>query len=99
MEHTKERLSNTDLQKLLAGCDGVQDGPWFTMTETRQGDRSQYEEIEIWSKANDVLVTTEVRRAHGDGGRRTMSHIARCDPDTIRALVAEVLATRPTEEQ
>lgn len=50
-------------------------GPWSTMTETRFGGRSTVEEIEVWSDGNDVLIGTEVRRAHKDGGRENMALI------------------------
>lgn len=47
-------------------------GPLSLVEETRHGDRSEWTEIELWSKANNILVCTEVRRAHNDGGRDSM---------------------------
>ena len=84
--------SDAEVEALRRGLDGVTPGPWECHTQTRYGDRSEVEEIEIWSDGLDVLIGTEVRRAHLDGGRRTMAHIARCSPDAIARLLARLTA-------
>ena len=60
-------------------------GPWVIHECTRYGDRSQYQEYEIWSDHCDVLVATEVRRAHNDGGYANVCLIAAA-PDMYEAL-------------
>jgi len=74
-------------------------GPLKLMEETRHGDRSQWSEIELWSKDNNILVCAEVRRAHNDGGRDSMkllraaynSYDRHCGDRAVEAAEADLL--------
>lgn len=65
---------------------GFTPGPWQIHEATRYGDRSQWSEYEIWSQDCDVLVATEVRRAHRDGGLANVRLIAAA-PELLEALL------------
>lgn len=60
------------LKELLAK---VAPGDWSLMEQERHGDRCVSYELEVWNEDNDVLVATEVRRAHKDGGRDALELI------------------------
>ena len=81
------RLTDEELKALIDGCDGVTPGPWDG-SGTLVG-------IYIEGRREWTLVAkTEKGREFPLEYRRNTSHIARCDPDTIRALATEVLESR-----
>ena len=62
-------------------------GPWRVKDCDSMGDRCTHYYQEVWNDETDILVTTEVTRAHNDGGRVNMRRIARV-PDLEAALLA-----------
>lgn len=54
----------------------VTPGPWRIKDCETYGDRCKTFYQEIWNDETDVLVTTEVTRAHNDGGRKNLRFIA-----------------------
>ncbi len=81
------RLSDEALKALIDGCEGVTPGPWEG-SGTLVG-------IYIEGRREWTLVAkTEKGREFPLEYRRNTSHIARCDPATIRALASEVLESR-----
>ena len=62
-------------------------GPWRIKDCDSMGDRCTHYYQEVWNDETDILVTTEVTRAHNDGGRVNMRRIARV-PDLEAALLA-----------
>lgn len=78
-------------------------GPWTVRDCESYGDRCKTFFQEVWNDSTDILVTTEVTRAHNDGGTVNMRRIARvptmearilADADRIAALEAKVAAVR-----
>ena len=62
-------------------------GPWRVHNCESLGERCLNFYQEIWNDETDILVTTEVTRAHNDGGKVNMRRIARV-PDMEAALIA-----------
>lgn len=62
-------------------------GPWRVVDSNSIGDRCTHYYQEVWNDETDILVTTEVTRAHNDGGRVNVRRIARV-PDMEAALLA-----------
>ena len=75
-----------DLEQLRADMEAGTPGPWRIHDCTEYGDRCQTYYQEVWNEGTDILVTTEVTRAHKDGGRTNMRRIARL-PDLERAYL------------
>jgi hypothetical protein len=81
------RLTDEQVKALIVGCEGVTPGPWEG-SGTLVG-------IYIEGRREWTLVAkTEKGREFPLEYRRNTSHIARCDPDTIRALATEVKESR-----
>jgi L-alanine-DL-glutamate epimerase-like enolase superfamily enzyme len=67
------------------------DGPWRIHDCESMGERCINFYQEIWNDDTDILVTTEVTRAHNDGGAANMRRIARVPQLERIALAAEAL--------
>jgi hypothetical protein len=81
------RLTDEELKALIDGCEGVTPGPWEssgTLVGTYIEGRREF----------TLVAKTEIGREFPLEYRRNTSHIARCDPDTIRALATEVRESR-----
>lgn len=92
MTAISEELSDEKLSEMLAGLEGVTPGPWDTgagLVRSIDGDEAIpiFEGRDPWKKHRRT--STVVRQAW-----HNLHHIARCDPDTIRALLLEVIARR-----
>lgn len=68
-------------------------GPWRIMDADSIGDRCTYYYQEVWNEDTTILVTTEVTRAHGDGGKANIRRCARVPDMEAALLAAEYLAT------
>ena len=88
-------ISNERLVEMLAGLKGVTPGPWRMVTD--------YPSISIGAGDYRVVQTANQNnhRRFGTAERwigieheTNATHIARCDPDTIRSLIEEVQASR-----
>lgn len=104
-----ERVSTERLEEMLAGLEGVTPGPWFYHTHPlddwgtiRVGDDGTGC---VWRIANVRAgrnVTDEEkdqhRRDETDPYGANAAHIARCDPDTMRSILTELLASRQAPE-
>jgi hypothetical protein len=66
-----------NIKELKEAAKRATPGPWETMGKTQFGDRSTFEEIEVWTEGCDVLIGTDVRRAHHDGGVENMEEALR----------------------
>lgn len=77
--------STEAVERLL---DGVTPGPWRIKNCDTFGDRCTNYFQEIWNDETDILVTTEVTRAHNDGGAKNMRFI-RAARDLVPALLKE----------
>lgn len=67
-------------------------GPWRVHNCESYGERCLNFYQEIWSGETDILVTTEVTRAHNDGGAANIRRIARVPKLEQIALAAEELS-------
>lgn len=79
-------LNADDLVKLLEGLEGVPAGPW----SAHMDDLTLHVERSSFIPDNYTLALC----ATGDHAYKLTPHLARCDPDTIRALVSEVQESR-----
>lgn len=88
MTDTPIAVDDARLREIIAGCEGVTPGPWV---------RTEHK------VAGMTLVTHEDIRVaglhhHGErrlgNAHRDAAHIARLDPETIRAICTELLARR-----
>jgi hypothetical protein len=77
----------TDPRALVERLTGYTPGPWHIENCQTYVDRGTSFYQEVWSDKTDVLVSTEVTRAHGDGGAANMRLIAAA-PDILAALTA-----------
>ena len=73
------------------------DGPWRIKDCDSMGDRCTHYYQEVWNDETDILVTTEVTRAHNDGGTANMRRIARV-PDMEAALIEAVEALQAWDQ-
>jgi hypothetical protein len=87
--HIPAELADARLREMIDGCEGVTPGPWFT----EKGDSSG-----IWTDsdaADRLLASTDCssiipwEEAAANG-----KHIARLDPETVKAMATELLAAR-----
>jgi len=76
-----ERVSDERLAEMLAGLQGVTPGPWEVHAGKLEG--HPY-----------CFVTDGKSNLADEVAPQEAEHIARCDPDTIRAMVSELLALR-----
>ena len=77
----------TLIDKIKADREAGTAGPWEVRDCETYGDRCKTFYQEVWNDGVDILVTTEVTRAHNDGGAANMRRIARV-PDMEAALLA-----------
>ena len=77
--------STEAVERLL---EDVTPGPWRIKDCDTLGDRCTNYFQEIWNDETDILVTTEVTRAHNDGGAKNMRFI-RAARDLVPALLKE----------
>lgn len=77
--------STEAVERLL---ENVTPGPWRIKNCDALGDRCTNYFQEIWNDETDILVTTEVTRAHNDGGAANMRFI-RAARDLVPALLKE----------
>lgn len=95
------RLTDDQVLALRDGCEGVTPGPWFPhdFADPAVSSDPTCRDIYVSCTTPDHI---SVASMHGgiEGhrnlkqGRSDASHIAGCDPDTIRALADEVIALR-----
>jgi hypothetical protein len=74
---------------VAAMLDGVTPGPWRIKDCESYGDRCKMFYQEVWNDETDILVTTEVTRAHNDGGQKNLRFIAWAR-DAVPALSARL---------
>ena len=83
---TATKLTDTQIQAMLTGCNGVTPGPW--------------EREELFVYCNDALGTAvcELSSKYNSMPRATreinLTHITRCDPETIAAAMTELIERR-----
>ena len=81
-------MTDMDWKQLKRDREQGTPGPWRIENCVSYGDRSKAFFMEIWNDETDVLVTTEVTRAHNDGGTPNMRRIARLPEVEAYALDA-----------
>jgi len=81
-------MTDMDWKQLKRDREQGTPGPWRIENCVSYGDRSKAFFMEIWNDETDVLVTTEVTRAHNDGGTPNMRRIARLPEVEAYALTA-----------
>lgn len=90
------------LEEILAGCEGVTPGPWIGMDqlevayglkswEVRQVD-AEPSNKHFWPER----ICTSPEGVHRIGPNPNAAHIARLDPQTVAAIVTELIARRAT---
>ena len=82
-------MTPDEIEKMKADMEAGTPGPWNIKDCDSLGDRCTHYFQEVWNDETDILVTTEVTRAHNDGGRVNIRRIARTPQ-----LEAEVLRLR-----
>lgn len=91
-------MVDTSTEAVTKLLDGVTPGPWRIKDCESAGYRCANYHQEIWNEDTDILVTTEVTRAHNDGGAKNMRFI-RAARDLVPALLAERDALKSEVEQ
>lgn len=99
-----EKLSDEQLREIREGCEGVTPGPWEADGAKNDG----FESYEVQAPSGKSVVDTfnsgsieiheEDGRAWDEQGRKDTSHLARLDPQTISALIDELLALREASQ-
>lgn len=79
---------DTSTETVARLLEDVTPGPWRIKDCNTLGDRCTNYYHEIWNDETDILVTTEVTRAHNDGGAKNMRFIAAAR-DLVPALLNE----------
>lgn len=102
-------VSTERLAEMLAGLEGVTPGPWgvwreptFTQADAIRELTFQVESTPIADFAKAVYLLDANGKCPATTGCGASSaanadHIARCDPDTIRAILTELLSRRSTD--
>ena len=80
---------DTSPEAVAALLDGVTPGPWRIQNCASMGHRCTNYYQEIWNDETNILVTTEVTRAHNDGGAKNMRFIAAAR-ELVPALATEI---------
>jgi len=81
-------MTKIDWTALEADRENGTPGPWRIRNCDSIGHRCTNYYQEIWNEETDILVTTEVTRAHNDGGAVNMRRIARLPELEAYALAA-----------
>lgn len=106
---TTTEISSERLEEMLAGLEGVTSGPWFYRPEkfddwgfvraptpdSLPGDLVCVAKYSIDLEEADL---DEHRRNRTDPVRPLGEHIARCDPDTMRSILTELIRRRNGDE-
>ena len=79
-------MTPDEIEQMQKDIEAGTPGPWRIKDCDALGDRATHYFQEVWNDETDILVTSEVTRAHNDGGRANMRRIAR-----VPQLEAEVL--------
>lgn len=93
MTMTSDRISDARVAEMLTGLEGVSPGPWTSEADGFEPDA----DVVLYSQEP---VTDEIGTLIVDGGnsqhdaKANARHIARCDPDTMRSILTELLAWR-----
>jgi hypothetical protein len=85
------------IEKIKADREAGTPGPWRIVDCDSYGDRCKVFFKEIWNDETDILVTTEVTRAHNDGGAANIRRIARV-PDMEARILADAEALKAADE-
>lgn len=85
-------MTDNIFDQIKADREAGTDGPWRIHDCESMGERCINFYQEIWNDDTDILVTTEVTRAHNDGGAANMRRIARVPQLERIALAAEELS-------
>lgn len=97
-----ERVSDERLGEMLAGLEGVTPGPWFTTGSPwfQSGDGVMAGSPDphagfLIADCDDGFNPRDEYEGYplGDADRDA-AHIARCDPDTMRSILTELVALR-----
>lgn len=87
-------LRTEDLVAILNGCEGVTVGPWkVVQSRDMTGDVA----IKAPGLLNIMAEVFAARQRHDERSPETLptaEHMARLDPETVKALVSELLAYR-----
>lgn len=107
MTAISEALSDEKLSEMLAGLEGVTPGPWQIgrlgtedmphVVDFGPPPKSPYMIVRPGSPAKGGYIGHSaggVAHADDDSSPANAAHIARCDPDTIRALILELQSLR-----
>ena len=81
-------MSDKLIEAIKADVEKGAPGPWTVHDCEGYGDRCKTFFQEVWNDSTDILVTTEVTRAHNDGGTVNMRRIARV-PDMEARILAD----------
>jgi hypothetical protein len=99
------RLTDEQIAAIRDGTEGVTPGPWGVWAERINGDRyaaiaELTEQVQLTDPVGEHLYLLNAggkcpaTTGCGPRSEANAAHIARCDPDTIRALASEVLESR-----
>lgn len=78
--------TDAEIEALRAGLEGVTPGPWKWWT-SNSWRRLKRDDRGITQSVLEPFVNRSDRHPDLDGSEEDMAHIARCDPDRIRALL------------
>lgn len=83
-------VSNELIDEMLAGLEGVTPGPW--LKEMEQDEEEDFPSFYVSSAVTTSCnLTVVAKMGEASANARTdASHIARCDPDTMRSILTEL---------
>lgn len=100
------------LAAIVAGLKGVTPGPWWADSERSEGGDGTFNAFAVYGPETRYGHPSSICDTHNSGeimierdgddtpwdeqGRVNMEHIARCDPDTMRAIASDI-ATKDAE--
>lgn len=99
------QVDKARLDEMLAGLEGVTPGPWWSDEDGGDEFRAYavFGPYERYGKpssicdthnAGEVVLEQEDGKPWDEQGRKNLTHIARCDPDTMRSIITELLELR-----
>jgi len=96
---TKDHKTDADglVERIKADREAGTPGPWTINECESYGDRCKTFYKEVWNDKTDILVTTEVTRAHNDGGNANLRRIASV-PDMEARILADAKVIKAAEE-